>query len=55
MSRWKLEFFESKSLLVLITRLVYQVGLYTFITNCNWAYARWQCYINKEQYVNSNT
>jgi hypothetical protein len=24
--------------------------MYTFITNCNWAYARWQCYINIEQY-----
>jgi hypothetical protein len=26
-----------------------------YITSCNWAYARWQCYINNEQYVNSNT
>jgi hypothetical protein len=26
-----------------------------FITDCNWAYARWQCYINDDQYVNSNT
>jgi hypothetical protein len=24
-------------------------------TNCNWAYARWQCYINNEQYININT
>jgi hypothetical protein len=22
-------------------------------TNCNWAYARWQCYINNEQYINN--
>jgi hypothetical protein len=29
--------------------------IYVFIANCNWAYARWQCYINNGQYVNSNT
>jgi hypothetical protein len=23
---------------------------YIFITNCNWAYARWHCYISNEQY-----
>jgi hypothetical protein len=25
------------------------IYIYLFITNCNWAYARWQCYINIEQ------
>jgi hypothetical protein len=25
-----------------------------FITNYSWVYAWWQCYINNEQYVNSN-
>jgi hypothetical protein len=27
--------------------------IYLFITNCNWAYARWQCYVNNEQYISS--
>jgi hypothetical protein len=25
--------------------------IYIYITNCNWAYARWQCYINNGQCV----
>jgi hypothetical protein len=31
------------------------IYIYLFITDCNWAYARWQCYIKNEQYINSNT
>jgi hypothetical protein len=34
-----------------ITQLI--LNIYLFITNCNWAYARWQCYVNNEQYVSS--
>jgi hypothetical protein len=41
--------------------LTYEVSLIIIIiiiiiiinTNCNWAYARWQCYINNEQYINN--
>jgi hypothetical protein len=31
------------------------VYIYIYISNCNWAYARWHCYINNEEYVNSIT
>jgi hypothetical protein len=36
------------------TALYYIIYIYIYIY-CNWACAWWQCYINNEQYVNSNT
>jgi hypothetical protein len=36
-----------------ITCVKQQEHMYTFITNCKWAYAQWQCYINNEQYISS--
>jgi hypothetical protein len=37
-------------------QIIYIILYYViFIANCNWAFVRWQCYINNEQYVNSNT
>jgi hypothetical protein len=44
------DMYYSPSIIIIIIIIIVIIIINT---NCNWAYARWQCYINNEQYINN--